>query len=124
MQRGPEQYTGMRDLHGQKRGDPVSYSRKTKDRLFLRKNFVWFGVFLGFLHKKKYWVVFIFRAEYLDFPVLHRERITYYRISLQGESQTHYKKKYLYHITVCKVMVQVATHVLGRKKNEVKPRKH
>lgn len=74
---------------------------------------------LGFfwvLFRKNDWVVFVFRAEYLDFPELHRKRITYYRMSLQGESQTHYWKKYLHHITVCKLIVQGATHVVRRKK--------
>lgn len=72
---------------------------------------------------KNGWVAFVFRAEYLDFPELHRKRITYYRMSLQRKSQTHYRKKYLHHITVCKLMIQGAIQVLGKKK-KVKPRKH
>lgn len=83
---------------------------------------------LGFswvFFRKNDWVVFVFRAEHDDFPELNRKRIIYCRMSLQGESQTHYRKKYLHHITVCKLMVQGATHVMVRKKNnKVKPRKH
>lgn len=110
--KGPEQHTGMRDPHGQNRGDSVGHTQRTKDLLLLKQIFVSFRVFF----RKNDWVVFVFRAEYLDFPEVHRKKVIYYRMSLQGESQTHYRKKYLHHITVRKLMVQGATHVLGRKK--------
>lgn len=104
------------------RGDSVDHSQRTKDQLLLKKNFAWFRVFLGFFQEK--WLGSLCFQSWTSWLPWATQEKTYYRMSLQGESQTHYRKKYLHHITVCKLMVQGATHVMGGKKNNIKPRKH